>query len=753
MTALAPLRSDVWYRVAGLRPKLRPHARLFRHRYRGQVWYVIQDPATGRAHRFTPSARIVIALMDGRHSVAELWEFANKRLGEEAPTQDELVQLLGQLHASDLLMSDAAPDVAELLARGEREQRARYRRSFGNPMALRIQLWDPDAFLNRVQGLMRRIWSVWGALAWLAVVIPAPLLVFAHWPELSNDFTDQVLSVNNLLALYLVFPVVKLLHELGHATAAKAGGGEVHDLGIMFMVLLPIPYIEASSATTFKSKYRRAMVGAAGVATELFVAAIAFYLWLLVEPGIVRAVLFNVMAIAGVSTVIFNGNPLLRYDAYYVLADLIEVPNLASRSLRYFGYLFERYALGVREATFFAASRTEKIWFVCYGFASTLYRIIVTVFIALFIAERFFIVGALLAIWAVAVMAIVPVFKAARYLATNPRLRRHRVRAVAVPAGIIVAICLFVLVLPVTNYTPAEGVVWLADQALVRAGVNGFLTDFVAEPGTTVAKGDALIKSDDPALTAQLKISQARVAELEAAYVADAAADRAKAQIAREKLGQEQENLALTQQRASELIVHARPDGIFIVPQHADTHGRYYRRGDLLGYVIGEETPLVRVIVQQDAVDMVRQGTDRVRIRLSDRPEAVFLGRIVREVPLVMSICRAAHLPPRGAARLLLISAIPRVPRPCSASSNSTLRLMRRFTSVNLGSAPLSDLNMRRSRSRRSGIAVYACSFFHDSVFEFQAPVARRDNTCDRHSPSQFDPSKFPRACRGAPLC
>src|SRR5712675_485777 len=104
------LLSNWWYRVAERRPKLRAHARLHRHRYRGEVWYLLQDPASGRVHRFTPAARLVIALMDGERRVAALWEIANRRLGEEAPTQDEMIQLLGQLHAADLLRSDVNPD-------------------------------------------------------------------------------------------------------------------------------------------------------------------------------------------------------------------------------------------------------------------------------------------------------------------------------------------------------------------------------------------------------------------------------------------------------------------------------------------------------------------------------------------------------------------------------------------------------------------------------------------------------------------
>src|SRR5689334_4820421 len=342
----APLLSNAWYRVAALKPRLRPHARLYRHRYRGEVWYLLQDPASGRVHRFTPAARTLIAAMDGRRTVEEIWELANRRLGERSPTQDQLIQLLGQLHGADLLLSDVSPDVAELFSRGERDMKARRRAAYGNPMAVRLPLWDPNGFLDRARSWLDRLWSGWGAALWLAVVLPALLLVPPHWPELTHNFSDRVLALDNLVVLYLLFPFIKAFHELGHASATKAGGGEVHDLGLILLVLMPVPYVEASAASAFSSKWRRATVGAAGMAAELFLAALAFYLWLAVEPGMIRAALFNLMLIAGVSTVIFNGNPLLRYDAYYILCDLIEMPNLSARALRYWAYLAERYALG-----------------------------------------------------------------------------------------------------------------------------------------------------------------------------------------------------------------------------------------------------------------------------------------------------------------------------------------------------------------------------------------------------------------------
>ncbi|HSU78154.1 MAG TPA: hypothetical protein VLI89_13830 [Burkholderiales bacterium] len=640
-----PLLSNAWYRVAALRPRLRSHARLHRHRYRGEVWYLLQDPASGRVHRFTPAARTLIAAMDGSRSVADIWELANRALGERSPTQDQVIQLLGQLHAADLLQSDVTPDVAELFARGEREVRVRRRAAYGNPMALRMPLWDPDRFLERVRPWLDLLWSRWGAVVWLAVVAPALFLVPSHWPELTNNFSDRVLAIDNLIVLYLLFPLIKAFHELGHASATKAGGGEVHDMGLILLVLMPVPYVEASAATAFRSRHRRALVGAAGMAVEIFIAALAFYVWLAIEPGLAKALLFNVMVIASVSTVIFNGNPLLRYDAYYILCDLIEMPNLSARALRYWAYLAERYALGMREAEGPIASRAEKVWFVCYGLASTAYRVLVTVVIALFIASRFFIIGVLLAAWALVAMAVLPVARALGHVIASPRLRKRRRRALVVTFGSIAAVLLLVVAVPLPYHSDAEGVVWLADEALVRAGANGFVESFLTVPGNHVAAGEAVLRTRDPALEAQLRLAEGKVDELEAAYAAEFVADRARAQIVRDKLDGARAALARAEERAGDAIVRVRADGVFYVPQAGDLPGRYYRKGELLGYVIGEAAPLVRVVVPQDAVDPVRVATDRVLVRLAARPGQVLEGRMVRQVP-----GGEAYLPSRALA-------------------------------------------------------------------------------------------------------
>ena len=129
---------------------LRSHAKVFRHHYRGELWYILQDPASQRSHRFSPAANFIIGLMDGKRTVQEIWEISSTHLGDDAPTQDEVIQLLSQLHSADALQCDVSPDTAELLRRHDRQKRQTLTRRFLNPMAIRIPLIDPDKFLNKM---------------------------------------------------------------------------------------------------------------------------------------------------------------------------------------------------------------------------------------------------------------------------------------------------------------------------------------------------------------------------------------------------------------------------------------------------------------------------------------------------------------------------------------------------------------------------------------------------------------------------
>lgn len=654
MTAV-PMHSSLWYRVADLRPRLLARVRLHRHHFRGKLWYLLQDPASGRVHRFSPGARLLLAGMDGRRSVADLWELAQRQLGEDAPTQDEVINLLGQLHSVDLLQTNVSPDALELFERGASQAAQKSRRSWVNPMAVRIPLWDPGRFLDRFAPLWPRLWSWRGLAVWVAVVLPALLLLPAHWPELTGNLSDRVMQVDNLLLLWLVFPFIKLLHEMGHASATRAGGGEVHDMGLMMLVLMPVPYVDASASTVFRSKWRRALVGAAGMLVELFVAAFAFYIWLAVEPGLVRALMFNVMLVAGVSTLIFNGNPLLRYDGYYILADLIEMPNLSQQAARHWGYLAQRFVLQADSATPVAQSLSEAVWLTVYGAASTVYRMLVTVAIALFIGTRFFFIGVLLALWAVVMMAVVPLVKVFSAMNSYGHLRELQGRAWAfgVSAGLVLTLLLVVVPLPFRSQ--AEGVVWLPEQATLRAGVNGFVASHLVSPGSLVVLGQPLIRNRDPAADAQVALLEARVAELEANYSIEFVADRARAQLVHEQLVAETLGLQRARERESALVVVSQRAGRFVVLRPEDQIGRFYRQGDVLGFVLGDqERPLVKVIVTQADIDTIGQPGGRVQMRLAHEPTRVIEGGVVRQQPAGKNELPSRVLAASGGGRVVV---------------------------------------------------------------------------------------------------
>jgi putative peptide zinc metalloprotease protein len=627
------LFSPSWYRVAELKPRIRAHAVIHRHAYRGKVWFILQDQAAGRSHRFTPAAHHFIGLMDGNRTVQEIWDAAGQQLGDAAPTQEEVIRLLGQLHSADALLCDVPPDSQEVFRRHQRHTRMEWRRRLWTPLALRFPLWDPDRFLDRTMPYVGWLFGWIGALLWLAVVGTGAVLTATHWTELTKDVVDRLFAPHNLLLLWLVYPVVKALHELGHAYVTKKFGGEVHEIGIMLLVLTPVPYVDATAAWGFRDKGQRMLVGAAGILVELFLGAIALFVWLSAEPGAVRAIAFNVMLIGGISTLLFNGNPLLRFDGYYVFADAIEIPNLGTRANRYLGYLFQRYVLAVKDADSPAETPGERAWMGVYGVAAFVYRAFIMFVIIVFIAGKFFTIGVLLALWALGTQVFTPVGKSVSFLANSPGLRRQRGRAVGTSAAIVFGVLALVFIAPAPSWTRAEGVIWVPEEAQVRAGTEGFVERVLAPVDGQVVRGQPLIEAQDPFLLARVRVLEAQVRELSGQYDALIQVDRVQAQIAREELASVTANLERARERQRDLVLKSGADGRFVVPQAADLPGRYVAKGTLVAYVVEPKELTARVVVTQDYIDLVRSRTRSVEVMLADWGAEPIPAEIRREVP------------------------------------------------------------------------------------------------------------------------
>lgn len=609
-----------WYRVAGLRPRLLEHVRVERHRYGRQSWYALHDPLASRVHRVTPSAYLFVARMDGRRTVDEIWQSIVAEMDADAPGQDAVVQLLMQLHGADLLGGDVPPDAAELLSRRDRMSRSTWARNLRSPMSMQIPLIDPDRLLTRALPLAAPLMTWLGFAAWLLLVGAGCLTAARHWDELSANVLDRVLASEGLFALALVYPLVKALHELGHGFAAKRLGCEVREMGVMLLVLFPVPYVDASASAALPGKWQRACVAAAGIAVELALAAVAALVWAEAEPGLLRAVAFDVMILGGVSTLIVNGNPLLRFDGYYVLADLLEVPNLSQRSVRYLGHLMNRYAFGVRGMRSFQASTRERAVMLVYAPLSWCYRIVVLAGVSLFLAAHYFVAGVAMAAWTVASSVVWPMAKALWRVAAGPLYRARRWRAAGLTFGGAGVLAGLVLAVPAPLHSTAEGVIWLPEDAIVRAGTDGFVRDVAAAPGQAVSPGMTLLTLEHPIAEARLRVTAARVAELEAKYAAEWVDDRVAAGVTGFELDQARAALAREQDRIGRQTVVAPSAGTFgAVRPSGDMPGRYVKEGEVVGYVTPAAGAVARVVVPQSDIGLVRDRLARVWVRLADK--------------------------------------------------------------------------------------------------------------------------------------
>ncbi len=609
-----------WYRVAGLKPRLADHIDVTRHRYAGQAWYALSDPVSGRVHRLTPQAYLFAARMDGKRTIDAIWQDMVGELDTEAPGQEDIVQLLMQLHSSDLLVGDIPPDAGEMLLRRNRQQRSLWLRNLCSPLSMQFPLIDPDRFLTRTMPLLRPFLGWVGLVAWLLLVLTGLVIAGEHWKELSANLLDRVMAAEGLLVLGLCYPIVKALHELGHGYAAKRFGCEIREMGVMLLVFFPVPYVDASASSALPSKWQRAAVAAAGIMVELALAAIAAIVWAEAEPGVLRAVAFNVMLIGGVSTVVVNGNPLLRFDGYYVLTDVLEMPNLQQRSTRFMGYLVNRHIFRVPLLPTLPANLYERAVMFIYAPTSFVYRILVMVGVSLFVAGHYFVVGVAMAVVTTVMALLWPAAKALWKVATGLQYRVCRGRAVGFTFGAIAAVVAGALFIPAPVHSNAEGVIWLPQEAMVRAGADGFVSRVVVQPGAMVAKGDVLFRLSHPIAEAKLRVVAARVDELAAKYAAEWVTDRIAAAVTGFELNQARATLAREKVRISDETVRAPSDGRFNPSKPAtDFVGSYVKLGELVGYVTPPAGAVARVLVPQGDIGLVQSRLRRVEVRLADR--------------------------------------------------------------------------------------------------------------------------------------
>ncbi len=626
------LFNPAWYSASELKFKLRHHAQIHRHHYRGELMYVMQDHITGNLHRFTPEVYQIIGLMNGERSLQEIWEISCRALGDRMPTQSDIISLISRLHQNNLIQSDKLPVIRDLDKRRRQHDRKRLVQAFKMPLAIRLPILDPERFLQLTSRFVLPLISRIGAFIWLAVVIYGIMQAAVHWTALTQNLSDQLFSLKNVLLLALVYPLVKVVHELGHAYCAKKWGGEIHEIGVILLVFFPVPYVDASSASAFSNKYHRMLVGAAGILVEVFLAAAAMIAWAHLEPGLLRAMMFNVMLISGVSTLLFNGNPLLKFDAYYVLADYVEIPNLAKKGNDYIGYLFKRYFAQVKDIHTPVRSTSEGVIITLYAILAFLYRIFITIAIMLFVSGQFFFFGVIIGAWFIFMSIIYPTMKVLAKPFTDPVLRQNQGRMFSAIAVTIATIGVLLFVVPVSLSTNTQGVTWANEQAYLRTSETGFVKNINVRSSQYVEQGQPILDLENVKLDAHVEVLLHQLKEAEERYQASIK-DRAVAEIVREEKAFVEQEYLRSVERQKQLTLRAHRSGKLVLHNTSGLKDKLIKRGSVLGHITDEHSlPVVAMVSEQD-IDYVERNTKRIETQFASRPGKVYSARIIRISP------------------------------------------------------------------------------------------------------------------------
>jgi putative peptide zinc metalloprotease protein len=583
--------SPFWHRVRALKPRLRPHVQITRQRFQGGRWHVAHDPSSNAFYRLSPVQHEFVGLLDGSRTVDEVWQLNLARYGDDALTQNDVIQVLSQLYGGNLLQADVTPETDQLLTRGrERFKKKALGQAIGL-MYFRVPLFNPDRMLAATEPILRPVLNRYGLIMWLVLVFAALTALIPHWKALTGNF-ETAIAPSNWIFIGISFVVLKLWHEFGHGVLTKRFGGQVPVFGAMMLVMLPSPFVDCTSAWSFRSKWQRVLVASGGMMFELFAAAIAAFVWIATRdnPGVVHQLAYNAMLTASVSTVIFNANPLMRFDGYFILSDLIGVPNLMQRSMNMLKFLFQKHVYRIDQPQPPTGDAREALILLVYGILALAYRVFIFITITLYVLGKFFGLGLVLAVWTGAMWFILPIGQLVHWLATHGQLTHKRGRAVLATLA-MAAIGLLVLgAVRFPDHRRATGVVESQRSAQLYAGVPGFIEQVHVRPGQRVRAGQPVVTLQNLELQAQLKLSQGQLDEAVARELQAASRSPAEEIIAREFVTTMRKARDVAQEKVDKLVVKAPFDGVVVLGSALDR----------VGALVPDSTPLCEVIDDRD---------------------------------------------------------------------------------------------------------------------------------------------------------
>ena len=637
-----------------LKVQLRPDLIVQPQFYEGMTHYVVKDPIALKYFRFKVEEYFLLQQFDGKQTLQDVKRVFEKKYRPQTISIEDLTRFAAQLHEAGIAWIDS-PEQAKVLI--DRRRKNRWKKAWqfiANILYIKIPIIDPEKLLTGMYPYFRWIFTPSFVAFSFGLMLAALTLVVSQWTTFSAKLPDfqSFFNWRTIVYFWCSLAIVKVIHEFGHGLTAKHFGGEVHEMGMLFLVLTPALYCDVTDSWLLPSKWKRIWISGAGIFVECFLASIATFLWWNTEPGLLNSLCLATMFICSVNTILFNANPLLRYDGYYVMADWLEIPNLRIKSTQFFTYLFQEKILGLEVPVQSYMPRSRRSLFVTYAVASYLYRWVVTFSILFFLYQflkpyKLGSISAMMAVGSLVPLIGMPIYQMFKFVRQPGRMRKvKKARAAAFAVG-LVAIVAGVLLIPTPLRVQGTLVLTPAKPALVYAEVPGRLDHLNVRDGEIVKAGTVLATLSNPEKSRErVTWQQQHDVSMAMFHWYGRAGDNASHALAMQHFQQAQDLEPVIDKvidQIGKLTLVAPRDGAAIGVPHAETHGQWLEPGKPFCEIGDPKKLEAHIILDQADVDLIDQGRT-AWIKIYGNTEVTYktrVGEIARrnreEVPAELS--------------------------------------------------------------------------------------------------------------------
>ena len=569
------------------------------------AYYMVEDPHNSRFFRLGWAEHTFVSLLDGRTSLHDALSHLAAVIPHHHLNEADAAGLCRWLVEMDLAHT-VDSSRAENLANSARTLAHRQALSRWNPLVFRWPLGRPDRFFAVLADRAGWLFSPGFVIIWLVLVTLGGFQVLSDWNRFAAS-SAGIFAPGNWIWLGFCWVMLKFIHETAHGVACRHYGGPVRETGILFIFLAPLAYVDVTSSWRFRSRRLRIIVAAAGMVTELLVAAAASITWANTSDSWLNHFCYNLIVMSSLTTVLFNANPLMKFDGYYMLSDALAIPNLYVNGQQYLRYWAKRYLLGVRTSLPVWGNR-QTLVIRLFGFAAFAWRVIITVGLTVAAATLFHGAGIVLAYLAIVFWLGRPTYGFLKYMISNESNEQpRRWRFLATVGTVTFASVLILMFVPWPGARCAPAVVEYSPRTIVRADAAGFVREVHMQSGDIVAAGQLLVTLENRQLATDLKsleidIRQSKIRGRRHEQDHELAAEQAEAKRREALLAQ----LEQKREQVNGLTIHAPCEGQIVGRNLDALVGRYLEPGAELLSIGNEQQKELRVSISQGDIDVFR---------------------------------------------------------------------------------------------------------------------------------------------------